>query len=166
MARTPLQKGPAKDHYHNTLGVDEQELGAAQTVSLLGPFHVAWDTPGIYGGSPTVELVPLTQGTIVVRAWAVISEAFNGLNDEIVLHVTIAGDLDNPATFAHIDAEGALGAGGYVGILPLPSDAAPGTQELIGVAVGSGDKLSVSVNADVPPTTGEADIYALIATPA
>lgn len=140
--------------------------GAAQTVSLLGPFPISHSTPGIYGGSPTVFLADLPPGTVIVRSWCVFSATFTpGTNAFIRLCIAKAGDLDNVAPFAYFTAatEGPEG-GGYVGQFPITSAE---VVERAAMAAGVGDKLSVYEGSDDdPPTTGACDVYALIATPA
>lgn len=138
--------------------------GAEQTVSLLGPFPIAFNTPNIYGGSPAVGLVELVPGTVVVRLFAQISVAFDGGNDLLIGNIG-AANFDDLDGFAQIVAEQANGSA-QVAFAPLANVVATPSLDRIGLATVARPWLVVYIAADAPPVAGAADVYALIATPA
>lgn len=71
MPRSEFQSGPATDHYHDTLGVDETPVADVQTIRLLGPFEFVREADDIekYDTGITVPA-----GSLVIKAFAVFAE--------------------------------------------------------------------------------------------
>ena len=146
--------------------------GGVQTVSLLGPFTVTFATMGIdaTGGNPTtlanggyVDVAAVPDGSEIIVAWAEPTSAWNGDGTQsLEMLVQPADDPDNSSGLGVFTTNIAVGPeSGYA--------IATATAILIVIRTISGTHLGVVYANDggvTPPTAGEADIYALIATPA
>lgn len=136
----------------------EGEVPGEQTVRLLGPFRIAHDDAGVIDTGAVVATVPT--GAVIFRAFAIAREDWNqtGL---LVIGIGTAVDYQ----IIGYGSNAALGR--EYGL--YESDIQNAHQILVSgeVVVPGNTSLSVAFYPDVdPPTTGEADIYALIAEPA
>jgi hypothetical protein len=147
--------------------------GVAQTVSLLGPFHVAHDDVGI--DTDGVLLASLGAGTWLLNTIVISTEQWDGITD------------DNFSFEVGLEA-GVAPAGGYrvgltiiktialglpppiTGIIHTAASATPtdpdGHPIITPVGLSEAGVLVCVFYPDGVPTVGEADIYALIAIPA
>lgn len=148
--------------------------GAAQQVSLLGPFTFDKDSVLDIDGS-WASLVALEEGTVVIRAWAVFDEAFiiagpTAVYVGITL-VNAAGSVSLPADLINYD-----------NIVSGPQD--PAAVQLVnavfesepwtplspakpgGVATAKTGAILAAYTSNTPVTAGSCRVYALIATPA
>lgn len=140
-------------------------VGAAQTVTLLGPFEVAYDTEGLvdpFDNGAVVADIP--QGAVVIKAWAVTTTGWS-INDTVL--DLLVGKPDGYATAvwsADLQLEVQDLSGSILQEAATQFSAvskAPST-----IAVSSGVKLMAQVLTEsVAPTSGSCDVYALIATP-
>lgn len=145
--------------------------GATQTVSILGPYRVAFDTEGVNqtGGDPTafsdggyVQLGAMPDGAMVIGVWAERVSAWaggGGSTFTVSYAIQADGDVDNSITFASgIPINSGATIAGVAAILRglFPSGMYPARSV-------AGAFLMASGSFDAPPTQGEADLYALIA---
>jgi hypothetical protein len=127
-------------------------------LSVIGPFTVAWDTPGIHGEQvlPFLTLAELGAGTFVLSAFGYATADWDIAT---ALHVDVANLIgDSSATVAEI------GVGGAV-LTTFVDMGAPSEHSQFFVS----DGLLAVWATPLPPgaaTTGSADIYALIWSPA
>jgi hypothetical protein len=158
MPRSPLQPGPETRHYHDTLGVDEQVPGGVQTVSLLGPFTVTFDTPGLEGGTAVISPAQ-DANAVLIKAWAVMREDFIVL-DNLEIYVS---NVDGSASYTVTHYNGpdfpdlnTLEVGPVTGQLYFAKSAlfTPYPYLCVGAFPTAGNF-----------TEGAFDVYALIATP-
>lgn len=157
----------------------ESGAGAEQTIRLLGPFPVAFDTPNIT--TTGIELATLEPGQIVVAAWWVnTGSVWAGTTTaQAVIFVggTVAGQEDGEAWsdgyYLEISRSNAAFAPG-LGIDPEPAyqasplfvNAATDPDTLRGGAaiITSASVLGVIVEVTGNPlSAGQSDVYALIA---
>lgn len=137
--------------------------GGGGGLDVLGPYTIDWDNPGV--NSASIELAPLAQGVVVIRAWAFVTEAW----------VTDQGD-----GFQFAIGLGAAGADWYVTDYPnsngsLQSFEAPGSSLVpatewgtrVAAVTGADWKLwgDVWINGSGTLESGSLDIYALVYTP-
>jgi hypothetical protein len=142
--------------------------GAAQTVSLLGPYTVTFEDSLT---NPGVLLEALEAGTIVFCAWIEITTAWDQDPDIAELTVT-AGGADHEIGDAWPVARGLAGVN-----QTEPSDINAAKAAYIDtttpynliyvrpVRIKTAGALRVTGSTVAGATQGEADIYALIATP-
>jgi hypothetical protein len=92
MTRSKFQPGPATDHYHDTLGVDEATLGQLQVVGLIGPIRISWDDDGI-AVAPGLPIADLVAGQVVLSAWVELIAWWNGddIGDATTLEILVGG---------------------------------------------------------------------------
>lgn len=135
-------------------------FGGEQTVSRLGPFHIAHDTAGITGNGAV--LAAIDADTVIIRAWAIVTEAFGGTGTALFVGLgdAVTGDWspvvvysgDAPAPIASPSPGGSGGSTRETGT--------PITANNICMAVTACSLLAATSG---NPDAGEADIYALIA---
>jgi len=163
MTRTQLQPGPADDHYHDTLGVDEALLA----LRLIGPFRVNFDDPEIDSGlGAGVVLAAIPADALVVRAWAIIRDVWTytgGPGVPMILILGLQGD-GGPAQFYNAQIDSLFGTEypeGGEGVEPYSA-----TASFLAVAQASstGSDLRAWVQSPDTATAGSADVYAIVAT--
>lgn len=168
MTRSQFQDGPATDHYHNTFGVDEQNpAGAAQAVTLLGPYPFAWNTPGLNtndGNGVVLATDVVPAGSNVVRVWAVIDVAFNTDTATLALGISSADIvIGDGQPLVAIDSTWLNSPA----ITPIGAEATPvNNSVLIGIVTAVGSIYAAMSNGGDPATVGSGRVFALIATPA
>lgn len=137
-----------------------------QTMRLLGPFHIAHDTPGLLvsneaGNFDTfvgVEITTLTADQLIVQAMVRITEAWDGGSQ-----LDLASSTGRGNTFFNLNPmDGVSFDDGKFATLDLQASAFGPQLVLVDDAVHA----IVNHNDGTAPTTGEADIYLLIAEPA
>jgi hypothetical protein len=142
------------------------------TTQLIGPFHVAFDTPDFVnpGGAPLDLGVALPTGTMVLRALVFVTEAFGDplLTDGLeYIEVTVgvgANLIGQWAAAAGVDANINIEAvARYVADNP---QFLPYAISRAAFAIEDDTPLQAACWASATPTAGQADIYAIIATPA
>jgi len=138
--------------------------GTEQTVRLLGPFSVAWNTPDI-AANQLVSLTTLSAGTIILRAWMIervrwntatvgkIAVAENEFGDNSA--DLWAGNIDSNEPWAVDDPTWRELTDILVAVVP--------TLFVGGVTTAGNLVFYVDV---ITATAGSGDIYALIAEPA
>lgn len=178
MTRTGNQKF-AQHIHHSGQVVDpddasttvETSLGAAQTVSLIGPFRVDYDS-GVSNGAGTrvVSLAPLPPNATVVRAWAVMREVWSG---SATLALRLSDTVDETGPLQTVLSQLDLGVDeSWADAADVSREITTGTWVVpadiaycyVGVSGPSGAFLTATIP-DGAFTTGAADVYALIATP-
>lgn len=141
---------------------DPFSAGGVQTIRLLGPFHVTFETPGIAGDEDGAVLTELDAGTLVIHVAVVPTAAWNG-GDLTALDIYIGGEDFGPPddNFRTITGDPFVVAelnprtgGGSTGGL---------ARAVFGAVTTDGALL---IQGDGAATEGAADIYALIAEPA
>lgn len=142
--------------------------GGVQTVTLLGPFAIAYDDAGIATANPPILLAALAAGTVIVRAWMEDTAAWVSDAGNVRVIICIAADSD-PTTFEDIVSYGAAANAsqadfGIEGVsvavpspLPFRSASAILACHLGVYAYATGGNNLIA---------GAGNIYALIATPA
>lgn len=146
-------------------------VGAPQQVSLLGPFPIAFDTPGLDDG---VVLAELPAGTIVIRAWVIVTTPTSEPEHLLIIAIggpgySQSGDGDTHHLIVYGVAEdltGNFNEDTYAVEPGIGIDANPQGVSKVGMATAEGAVL-VALSSDLgTATSGAFDIYALIATPA
>lgn len=134
--------------------------GAAQQVSLLGPFPIDKDFDDGDPGAPIVLGGPYAG--LLVDLWLIA-----GADWDVGLSLGISGSADgsNGRDLTQYDSPVRLQAGGTVEAEALRTDVSPMGNFRFS-RVTSGSFYLYAANYDAPATTGTADVYALIATPA
>jgi hypothetical protein len=141
-----------------------ERAGTTQQVSLVGPFRVNYNDPGI-GGDPGVAVTTLDEGTLVLKAWLVVITRFiaDGTDSGHSAYVNLgvdAGTLTNYDT--NFGSPGSVPA--IVGQEAQSDTAITHTSQF--VAAG-GQPLTVAVYPGSGSfTAGAVDCYAVIAIPA
>lgn len=131
--------------------------GGEQRVRLLGPFAVAFDTPGI---TDQAALTTLSAGVAVIRAWARVTASWSPSNPGFRIGAGGSGAVTNGDywTVTEYDALGeAQEDSGAFAEANIPVD-----QRIVTV-LENGFLVAHLTSA---AAQGEADIYALIAEPA
>jgi hypothetical protein len=209
MTRSRFQPGPATDHYHDTLGVEETpqaELGGASVLVNNGVDAPAAVTtlvaPGavIAGDMATLLYVQLFKKTVhfddvglranpgvatgwdvavgawITDAWVVLTTAFDS-GSFLTLQTDVNGDSVMPGVpvddvslleYAEGDLSQALDgepAGPFLDARSRFIAAGVGGRVIPAKLLGGSFYVRVS-NAASPLTVGEAEVYAIIATPA
>jgi hypothetical protein len=144
-----------------TLWVPGTGGGAEQSVSLLGPFHIAHDTPDLFSGTP-IELVEVPQAAWV-EVRAVITEFWDGGGDETGVDASFrltdpgenafsVKDFWNSSIASTISGFAASGLEGFADgpVLVRTPDAT--------VTVS----VSVQGPGESPTIAGEADVYVIV----
>lgn len=158
MTRSEFQEGPATDHYHDTLGVD-QATGALQTVRLLGPFAITFATPSIF--SQYVALGAIPAGSRTIKTWVENVTEWTGLTDPFV-RLAIGPSTSNKWSLTGSQ----LTAGwedGFAGVEATPLDETAVQQ--VGRAITDGVSLRAKVSGTGSASAGSADVFVLIAEP-
>ena len=185
MPRTNLQQGPARDHYHTSLGVEGTTVadltqGGEQRIRLLGPFRVNFDDAGVvyedgagfdYGNYIDDEV--LVAGTVIVDCWAEMVTAITGsgafaAGDYVgveVIHPTDVNSATNSVLVNYINLATSQQSSPTLG-LPLALDANT-TQNIFPLRLKNAYRLGSQWYSESQTFTGGAiDVYALIAEPA
>lgn len=144
-----------------------------QTVSLLGPFNVSFDTMGIdgTGGTPTsfanggfVDLGAVPDGAVIISAFPLVVTDFNGSganNQHLSIDIQPANDPNNSTDIS-------------IGWLPKVDATAPtvfntnltSDVQRAAQAISGAHLMAYYIpGGGSTPTAGEVDFYALIATP-
>lgn len=136
------------------------EVSGVQTVRMLGPYHVTFQTPGIGSSEDGALLTELDAGISVIQVMAIVGTAWE---DGTSLGVMLGGDdyaapNDDFTLLANQWLTANLNPGGGSGYAIGLSSAA------FGVVGAAGGALIAQCAGSF--TAGEADIYALIAEPA
>ena len=146
-------------------------VAGVQTISLLGPFPVAFDSLGVDGtaGAPQtyanggyVTLGTIPAGAVVIVAWPVVSTSFvTGAAAAVPMSMNIQ-PLDDPDNSSSLNTWTAQ------------ADTTAPTAFQTSHRSNAGDTLAGAISecqlmvtkaSGSTPVAGEADIYALIATP-
>ena len=199
MARSQLQDGPATDHYHTALGTAQTPGGSglildntvdppAQVMTLIAPGTVISGDEADLSGRLGLRLLgpysfnhddaelawkplntSLAAGVLVVAAWPILLEPFNGGG---VFSIQIAvGDPDGVTENIgqwHADSI-PIATDATIAPEPVGTSLANLKSNLLrpGVITGpTGDVIVYFNQGDAPPSEGESDIYVLIAEPA
>lgn len=147
--------------------------GAEQTIRLLGPFHVAHDTPGIDGDLAEVGAGLIPAGAVVIAAWPIITEGLAGAGDTVDFQMQVcvgpAGQVGAPLNATVYVCQGTP----LLSPLSVGDDLFPprhftgGSQSSYRPAIiGEASSLFVQMmdgGGVEPLSAGEADVYALIA---
>ena len=194
MPRSPLQRGPATDHYHDRLGVDQTSSGGGVSATdgrttvdpatqiqfppgtlsdlgggvagvglltqLVGPFHIAFETPELQNNG--VGLLEVPAGSWLTGVAVVITESWLSslVNTPEFVVTLVPGDPTQPwASGAGFDSSSRMSVDPTADVLA----ALPGTFTPVATVV-DGWLLAAYYPDDSTPG-GEADIYAIIATP-
>lgn len=145
--------------------------GVGLAVSLLGPFPIAFDTPGLDDG---VALAELPAGTIVIRAWMIVTTPTSEPEHLLIIAIggpgySQSGDGDTHHLIVYGVAEdltGNFNEDTYAVEPGIGIDANPQGVSKVGMATAEGAVL-VALSSDLgTATSGSFDIYAMIATPA
>lgn len=128
--------------------------GGVQIIRLLGPFHIAHDTPNI----TTVEqvLADLSEGWIILNGLVVLSGIQPWDAGPILTLGALSDDFSVGRTIATVDMSSLTAATGPSQYFGFDSD------ENTPVLMVADGKLTAFIGGDLG-TTGEADIYCLIA---
>ena len=148
----------------NTLG--------EQTIRLLGPFHVAHDDTGIDADGLEVATGLLPEGSSLIVAWPILTEALDSAGDPADYELIIGFGAANQGLQQPLNATiyGSLGSTlttvSENGVAPYPFSGA-GRVTLRPALCLTISSLFIFMfdGGQVPLTAGEADIYALIAEP-
>lgn len=145
-------------------------LGTVSGVEVVGPFHVAFNTPGV--ADTFCPLVDLAAGTTVIRVWAITTEVWDFGGDGVSLTVDVQDPggtnlnevyavdsmTSTPAFIKEASAEpDELGGGTFhvPRVARVPDDA---IGWLLAAYIFSASSSNI-------PTAGGSDFYALIYTP-
>lgn len=139
--------------------------GGVQTVSLLGPFHVtvasaSFNDTGTLAEGGSVQAAALPDGALVVKAWAEPTVAFDAGVLELVLWLGNAAAIDQLSRWTVNQVFSSVPT---VFRMAMENPVSP--SQPVGRSI-AGCSLVVTTDNMGIPTVGEADIYALIATPA
>lgn len=138
--------------------------GGPQTLQLLGPYTVDFDDPGV--NDSKIDLADLTAGTVVIRAFGFVTEAWDSpVNDgfQFSLEIGNSGDTESVVVTDYPTSPGTL-ASWIEGSVTTPT----GLTTLVGRTTGTGWKLRAVAyaNGSGDPTVGSIDWYALAYVPA
>jgi hypothetical protein len=139
-----------------------------QTVSLIGPFAVAWDDAGIED-TPGVKVADLPAGAIVLKTIVVGTEAWGGVLSSAELVFTIADTDGSPRLeIEGYDLEVHTTSGGGVTLHGSSAQSLTnGTERSVFRDDGGVTALYARLVYDSgTPDSGSADVYALIVSPA
>lgn len=139
--------------------------GGEQTVRLLGPFRVNHDDDEAFFDTGTA-VATLQPGTLVIRAFAVVIESFQGANTYAL--AVGAGDAASGTVRTLTNYVNATANSTSSGVRE-EGDFSDGTSTQVGIVLESAvDLVALGSSSDWPPATtdGIADFYALIAEPA
>lgn len=167
------------DHTHQHISTDimrEDNVhtpisssGDIQIVSLLGPFHIAWDTAD-WENINSFLLTELSTGNVIIRAWLEITEGWDGAAPTDYIGIGVGGTtLDYVGPDAGSDY---LPLTQYVDVETTPTPPMGIVREAtisevphVFRVTGARGGLVAFTDGFAINTSGQADVYALIATP-
>ena len=137
-------------------------VGVALAATLLGPFHVAFNTPNLMDPAEYGADVGTLPGDCLFQFFAIITTNWNQPG-ELAIAASVDGHMGaNVTVAAYSDSVAAITAGTTF----LEGFRETGQTPVWGVTTNPMHIVVGFYPNSTHPTTGEADIYAIIATPA
>jgi hypothetical protein len=130
-------------------------------LEVIGPFTVDWDTPGV--NNNRIDLASIASGTTVIRAWALVTEAWvtdQGDHFQFSVEIGDAADATSLVLTDYPDSDGSV----QVFEAPGESLINGGWNARVGKVPAAGWKLraDVWINGAGTLLSGSIDFYALV----